>query len=97
MIVEAVRTDSYGGSLAPAYREHSRYKCVHCDTTYEYIIDAVEGEFDALSDSVPVHFEMLSDRIDQGHALGHIHTIIQTDGTRCWSPQQQAAILAWTN
>jgi hypothetical protein len=40
---------------------------------------------------------MLSDRIDQGHALGHIHTIIQTDGTRCWSPQQQAAILAWTN
>ena len=95
MIVEAVRTDSYGGSLAPAYREHSRYKCVHCDTTYEYVVHAEAGEWDAIADPLPVHFELLSDRIDSGHANGHKHLAIATDGVRSWSPQQQPAKLAW--
>ena len=96
MIVEAVRSDSFAGSTQLIPRERSRYKCASCDVTYEYIVHAEPGEWDAIADPLPVHFELLSDRVDSGHTNGHQHIAMATDGVRSWSPQQQEATLAWT-
>ena len=96
MIVEAIRSDSFGGSTQLIPRERTRYKCASCDVTYEYLVHAYAGEWDAIANPLPVHFESLSDRVDTGHTNGHRHIAIATDGVRSWSPQQQAEGLAWT-
>jgi hypothetical protein len=84
VIVEAIRSDLFTGPQTLKFRKHSRYKCDFCEVTYEYIVHAHEGEWEALADPVPQHFNQLADRIDQGHATGHPDPVLQSDGRIVW-------------
>ncbi len=87
----------YTGSAELVYGQHSRYKCTHCQVTYEYLVHAEPGEYEKASDPVPPHFELLSEIIDADHDSGHKSPVFQSNGRSVWNPMGKPAELAWTN
>ena len=99
VIVEAIRTDVYSGSYELEYARHSQYACSNCGKNYEFVVHAAEGEYQALADPIPPHFDLLSDRVDADHGEGHDALTFHTDGVRVWNPLKpvRPAQLAWSD
>ncbi len=75
----------YRTPSALEYARHSRYACVRCGKAYELCVQADAGEFEALADPVPPHFDLLQEQINAEHP-SHPAPRYLTDGVRVWEP-----------
>lgn len=86
MIVEAIREDLFSGPKERIYTKRSGFQCPLCSVSYELVIHAEEGEYEALADPLPPHLDLIADVVEADHGKDHAILGFLTDGVRHWSP-----------